>query len=103
MTDQETFEQAVLRSWAEESGAKSFVLFSSPTCGPCKGVKMSLGKLEDELKVSVAYVNVFHAQAAAAQSSIRAVPTLIRFERGVEVSRIVGAESEQKLREFLHG
>jgi len=103
MTDQETFEQAMLKSWAEETGAKSFVLFSSPTCGPCKGVKMTLAKLETELGVQVAYVNVFHAQAAAMQSSIRAVPTLLRFEKGAETARIVGAESEQKLREFVNG
>jgi len=102
MTDQETFEQAILKSWAEESGAKSFVLFSSPTCGPCKGVKLTLEKLEAELGVQVSYVNVFHAQAAAQSNGIRAVPTLIKFEKSVATARIVGAESETKMREFLN-
>lgn len=99
--DKETFEQMVLRSWNEEAGAKSFVLFSSPDCAPCRRIKATIESLEDNLGKIVGFINVCHAVAAASQSKVRSVPTLIRFERGQEVARMVGDTSRQKLEAFL--
>ena len=91
MTDQETFEQALLQSWSEEDGA-SFVLFSSPNCAPCGRVKAALERLETAgvLRHQVSYINVYHAVAAAMKTNVRSVPVLVRFEKGAEVGRLTG-------------
>ncbi len=101
MTDQETFEEAILKSWNEEN-AKSFVLFSSPNCAPCGRVKAAIERLESECAAEVNYVNVYHAQAAASQSSVRSVPTLIRYSNGREVARLVGEQTDAKLLSFIN-
>ena len=101
MTDQETFEQAILQSWSEESGAKSFVLFSSPNCAPCGRVKAAIERLEGAAVMSVAYVNVYHAVAAATKSQVRSVPTLIKFSHGREVGRLTGEQTDAKILAFV--
>lgn len=101
MTDQETFEQAILQSWSEESGAKSFVLFSSPNCAPCGRFKAAIERLEGAAVMNVSYVNVFHATAAAVTSNIRSVPTLVKFSHGREVARLVGEQTDAKILGFV--
>lgn len=103
MTDQETFEEIILKSWQEETGAKGFVLFSSPNCGPCASVKDAIERLENLAVLNVGYVNVYHAVAAAVQSNVRSVPTLIKFSRGREVGRLTGAQTNAKILEFIDG
>ena len=102
MTDQETFEEAILQSWNEEAGAKSFVLFSSPNCAPCGRVKAALERLEGTGTVDVSYVNVYHAVAAASQSRVRSVPTLVKFSNGQEVARLVGEQTDAKILDFIN-
>jgi thiol-disulfide isomerase/thioredoxin len=99
--DAQTFETAILRSWNEESGAKSFVLFSSPNCVPCERVKRTVEQLEEDLKKTIGFVSVHHAVAAASQTQIRSVPTLVKFERGKESARIVGERPLAELEAFL--
>lgn len=101
MTDQETFEEAILQSWSEETGAKSFVLFSSPNCAPCGRVKAAIERLEGAAVMNVGYVNVYHATAAAMQSKVRSVPTLIKFSNGREVARLVGEQTDAKILAFV--
>lgn len=101
MTDQETFEEAILRSWNEEEGAKSFVLFSSPNCVPCGRVKAAIERLEGAAVMNVGYVNVMHATAAAVKSNIRSVPTLVKFSHGREVARLVGEQTDAKILGFV--
>lgn len=101
MTDQETFEQAILRSWSEENGAKSFVLFSSPNCAPCGRFKAAIERLEGAAVMNVAYVNVYHAAAAAMKTNIRSVPTLVRFSMGRETGRMTGEQTDAKILAFV--
>jgi thioredoxin-like negative regulator of GroEL len=104
MTDEQTFEQAILQSWSEEDGAKSFVLFSSPNCAPCGRVKAALERLENAgvLRQPVSYINVYHAAAAAMKTQVRSVPVLVRFEHGRETARLTGDQTEPKLLDFLN-
>lgn len=99
--DEATFEQAILRSWNEEAGAKSFVLFSSPNCAPCGRVKAALERLETLAVLELGYVNVYHAVAAAMSSNVRSVPTLVKFSHGREVGRLVGEQTDAKILEFV--
>lgn len=104
MTDQETFEQALLQSWSEEDGGASFVLFSSPNCAPCGRVKAALERLETAgvLRHQVSYINVYHAVAAAMKTNVRSVPVLVRFEKGAEVGRLTGDQTEPKILDFIN-
>lgn len=99
--EEATFEQAILTSWNEEQGSKSYVFFSSPTCIPCGRMKETLESIDDAQKLGVFFINVYHAAAIAVNSSVRSVPTLVRFEQGRETARVVGEQSADKLREFL--
>lgn len=101
MTDQETFEEAVLRSWSEETGAVSYVLFSSPTCQPCRALKTKIEQMDADNKLGIGFVNVFHAVAAATSARVRSVPTLVKFRAGTETERLTGDQSVEKLREFF--
>jgi thioredoxin 1 len=101
--DEQTFESAVLRSWSEEADAKSFVLFSSPNCAPCGRLKKTIEQLEDELRETIGFVDVYHAVAAASASRVRSLPTLVKFERGEETARIVGERPKAEIEAFLRG
>lgn len=102
--DEQTFEEAMLKSWNEETGAVSFVLFSSPKCAPCGRVKAALERLENAgaLRHDVGYINVYHAVAAATKTNVRSVPALVRFEHGREVGRLTGDATEPKLLDFVN-
>jgi thioredoxin-like negative regulator of GroEL len=101
MTDQETFEEAIVQSWNEEAGSKSFVLFSSPNCAPCGRVKAAIERLEGAAVMNVGYVNVYHAAAAAVKTNVRSVPTLVKFSNGREVARLVGEQPDAKILAFI--
>ena len=99
--DEQTFEEAMLRSWNEEEGAVAYVLFSSPTCGPCKTTKAKIEQIDADNKLKIGYINVFHAVAAATRTNVRAVPTLVTFRAGAEIGRLTGDQPLDKLREFF--
>jgi thioredoxin-like negative regulator of GroEL len=99
--DQQTFEDAILRSWNEEEGGVAYVFFSSPTCQPCKTVKAKIEQLDSQGKLKIGFINVFHAVAAATRTQIRSVPTLVKFRAGTEVARLTGDQPVEKLREFF--
>lgn len=100
--DQEGFQEAMLRSFNESAKKRAFVLFSSPVCQPCQRMKKTIERMEAEGdKIDLFYINVFHVAAIALESKVRAVPTLMRFEEGVETARLTGEQTEAKLREFF--
>ena len=72
-------------------------------CMPCKMMVPVLNELAEETngKVIIAKVNVDEQKATAAKFSIRSIPTMILFQNGKEVKRIVGVKTkEYLLKEF---
>jgi thioredoxin 1 len=67
--------------------------FWAPWCMPCRMVSPILDEIAAERQgtVTVAKVNVDDNPAIAAQFGIMSIPTVMRFENGAEVSRVVGA------------
>ena len=67
----------------------------------CKAMGPVLESVSESVPVKVARVNVEHHEGLADQYGVRAVPTLLIFNRGDLQDQIVGRASEQEVRERL--
>ncbi|HEY1011634.1 MAG TPA: thioredoxin [Herpetosiphonaceae bacterium] len=67
--------------------------FWAPWCGPCRAVAPILDELagEYEGKVVIAKVNTDEHSRHAMQYNVQGIPTMIIFQNGEEIDRIVGA------------
>ena len=87
----------------EVLGATNPVLvqFWAGWSAPCKAMGPVLESVSEDVPVKVARVNVEHHEGLADQYGVRAVPTLLIFNRGDLQDQIVGRASEQEVREKL--
>ena len=77
--------------------------FWAAWCMPCKLMVPVLNEVAEETgeKVTIAKVNVDEQKLTAARFGIRSIPTMILFQNGKEVKRIVGVKTkEYLLKEF---
>lgn len=68
---------------------------------PCKAMAPVLESVAENVAVIMARVNVEHHEDLADQYGVRAVPTLLVFDRGSLKDRVVGRATEEKVREKL--
>ncbi|MEI6887977.1 MAG: thioredoxin [Bacteroidota bacterium] len=73
--------------------------FWAAWCMPCKMMIPVLNEVAEEAgdKVTIAKVNVDEQKATAAKFGIRSIPTMILFQNGKEVKRIVGVKTKDYL------
>jgi len=92
---QETFAKEVL-----QSPTPVLVDFWAEWCGPCKMIAPILDELADEYegRVTIAKVNIDEQQSIAAEYGIRAIPTLLLFDKGQVADQIVGLRSKRDLK-----
>jgi thioredoxin 1 len=92
---QENFAEEVL-----SSPAPVLVDFWAEWCGPCKMIAPVLNELADEFqgRLKIGKVNIDEQQALAAEYGIRAIPTLLLFNKGQVSEQMVGARSKRDLK-----
>jgi len=86
----------------ETIGASDKILvdFWATWCEPCKAMLPILESINEEI-VEVAKVDVDAEMMLARELGIRSMPTLILFENGQEVSRMIGARPKNEVIEAL--
>ena len=74
--------------------------FWAEWCGPCKMIAPVLDELADEYdgKVRIGKVNIDNEQGLAAEYGVRAIPTLLLFQKGQVAEQIVGLKSKRDLK-----
>ena len=90
---------ATFRAAVEQSQLPVLVDAWAPWCGPCRMIAPVLEELAGELagRVVIAKLNVDQNPATADRFQIRSIPTLLVFQGGREVDRMVGVQSKSSI------
>jgi thioredoxin 1 len=93
-------------NWSSEvlnSPVPVMVDFWAPWCGPCRMLAPTIEKLAGELngKVKVGKMNTDENQETPGGLRISAIPTVLVFQGGKEVERLVGVNTEAKFKAAL--
>lgn len=97
---EKSFDEVVLKS-----DVPVLVDFWSPSCGPCRMLVPILEKLAEanEEEAVIAKFNVFDSTAISAKYGIDILPSLLFFNDGKVVQRMVGVHDYDKLQDTLDG
>ncbi len=74
--------------------------FGAAWCG-CRQINPILDSLKSE-GLNIIDIDIDKEQDLAQEYSIRSVPTLIMFENGKEVSRVVGFQSKEQIKDLYN-
>src|SRR5690625_347302 len=77
------------------------VYFYSPECVYCKQATPVLMPVAEDLNVDIKKLNLLEFNSESNTYHIDSTPTLVHFENGEEVARMLGARTEDEFRAFL--
>jgi len=71
----------------------------APWCGPCRMIAPAIDELANEMagRVRFGKLNIDDNQATARRFNVNSIPTLLVFQQGREVDRIVGVQPKQEI------
>ncbi|NUP05221.1 MAG: thioredoxin [Polyangiaceae bacterium] len=77
--------------------------FTATWCGPCKFLGKIVERIADEHvgRLKVVVIDIDDAPEIAARYGVRAVPTLMVFDRGEKVAQRLGVTTKEKLLEMV--
>lgn len=87
-----------------DSSVPVLVDFYADWCGPCRMLSPVLERLSDEYRgrLKIVKVNVENEPALAAHFRVQSIPTLIAFQDGRALDRLVGVGGPGQLRQLLN-
>ena len=90
----ETFDKVVL-----QASVPTIVDFWAVWCGPCKMIAPILEEIADEYEdeLQVVKLDVDHNGQTAMNYGVMSIPTLLLFDNGEPVERIIGFQPKEKL------
>lgn len=93
----DNFKQEVL-----EYDGEVVVDFYGSFCGPCKLILPFLDTISETSSVKIVKLEDTDNLSVFKQFDVKAVPTLIKFNKGEVVSRLSGAHPKSKLETFIN-
>lgn len=85
-----------------DSGEPVLAYLFSPLCSHCKNMTPKLMPIAEENDVQVDQLNVLEYDQGFTTYNIDSTPTLIYFDNGVEVTRLVGDAPEETIHQFFN-
>jgi thioredoxin 1 len=89
----------------QEGISKGMVLvdFNAVWCAPCRMLSPIIEQVAEHFKdkIVVAKVDIDNEQKVAAQFQVTSVPTIVLFNNGKEVNRLVGLRDYEALKDFV--
>lgn len=83
------------------NGEDMFVYFYSPECIHCQNTSPVLVPLAEEMGIDLRKYNLLEFEQGWPNYRIESTPTVVKFEDGKEVDRIVGSQSEENFRRWI--
>ncbi|MBI4015757.1 MAG: thioredoxin [Candidatus Aenigmarchaeota archaeon] len=96
-------ENTVDATFSKDTGTGLVLVdFSADWCGPCHALHPLLLELEKEMKkVKFLELDVDSNPVIAQQFMVMSIPTLVLFQNGKQVSRLIGLRGKAELKSWI--